>query len=142
MEIQEKRERQEKLGARFGLPVEVKFCKICNVTNQRPCSVNEYEHTSESKKKTIAFGDDGVCTACRNKELQHQSIDWKEREKELWELCDRYRKNDGTYDCIVPGSGGNDSVFASWLLKYKYKMHPLTVTWSPHMYTEIAWKNF
>ena len=28
--------------------------------------------------------------------------------------------NDGQYDCIIPGSGGKDSIFASHLLKNKY----------------------
>ena len=27
-------------------------------------------------------------------------------------------------------------------MKYKYGMNPLTVTWAPHKYTEIGWKNF
>ncbi|NTV29645.1 MAG: N-acetyl sugar amidotransferase [Candidatus Omnitrophica bacterium] len=126
----------------YGLPKEVKFCKVCNITNQRPNSVNEYEHVRDSKKKTIYFNEEGVCGACLNKERQHAAIDWKQREEELWELCDRYRRNDGRYDCIVPGSGGKDSVYASWLLKYKFKMHPLTVTWSPHLYTDVGWRNF
>ena len=130
------------LEAKFGLPKEVKFCKICTMTNQRPCSVNEYGHTKNSKKKTIQFDDEGICAACRNKERQHREINWKDREKELVDLCNRYRKIDGSYDCIVPGSGGKDSVFASHVLKYKYNMHPLTVTWSPHLYTDIGWKNF
>jgi hypothetical protein len=28
------------------------------------------------------------------------------------------------------------------MLKYKYGMHPLTVTWAPHLYTSWGWKNF
>ena len=27
-------------------------------------------------------------------------------------------------------------------MKYKYGMHPLTVTWAPHMYTPWGWDNF
>ncbi len=126
----------------WGLPAEVKFCRVCNITNQRPNSVNEYEHTRSAKKNTIRFNEDGVCAACVNKEEQHTAIDWKKREEELIALCGKYRRNDGSYDCVVPGSGGKDSIFASWLLKYKYGMHPLTVTWSPHLYTEVGWKNF
>ncbi len=64
------------------------------------------------------------------------------REKELKELCDRYRKTDGSYDCLVPGSGGKDSFYASHVLKYKYGMHPLTVTWAPHIYTPWGFDNF
>ena len=73
---------------------------------------------------------------------QKQRINWKTREDELLELCNKYRKKDGSYDCIVPGSGGKDSFFAAHILKYKYKMNPLTVTWAPHIYTEWGWKNF
>jgi N-acetyl sugar amidotransferase len=42
----------------------------------------------------------------------------------------------------VPGSGGKDSFYAAHVLKFKYGMHPLTVTWAPHIYTEWGWKNF
>jgi N-acetyl sugar amidotransferase len=42
----------------------------------------------------------------------------------------------------VPGSGGKDSVFQAEILKKKYNMNPLTVTFSPHMYTEAGMKNF
>jgi N-acetyl sugar amidotransferase len=59
----------------------------------------------------------------------------------LRELCDRFRKNDGSYDCLVPGSGGKDSFYAAHMLKFKYGMHPLTVTWAPHIYTDWGWKN-
>ena len=64
------------------------------------------------------------------------------REKELSELCERFRKKNGDHDVIVPGSGGKDSIFVSHILKHKYKMNPLTVTWAPHIYTDIGWKNF
>ena len=42
----------------------------------------------------------------------------------------------------MPGSGGKDSFYAAHMLKYKYGMHPLTVTWAPHIYTDWGWKNF
>ena len=45
------------------------------------------------------------------------SIRDAERERELRDLCDQYRKNDGSYDCLVPGSGGKDSCYAAHLLK-------------------------
>ena len=128
--------------ALFGLPQEVKFCKICCMSNQRPNAKNEYAHHKETRSTTIQFDEEGVCAACRNKEKQHREINWEQREKELMELCHQYRRNDGRYDCVVPGSGGKDSVYASWMLKYKYNMHPLTVTWSPHLYTDVGWRNF
>ena len=63
-------------------------------------------------------------------------------EKELQKLCDKYRGNGTEYDCIIPGSGGKDSAFTAHILKYKYGLNPLTVTWAPHKYTDIGWKNF
>jgi N-acetyl sugar amidotransferase len=126
--------------AKYGLPKEVQFCSKCVISNQRPNSCEEFKHNKESKKQTIRI-DDGVCDACKTAEKK-MAIDWAQREKELIELCDKYRSKDGSYDCLVPGSGGKDSFYQSHMLKYKYGMHPLTVTWAPHMYTPWGWKNF
>ena len=57
----------------------------------------------------------------------------KKEKKELHILCDKYRRTDGNYDCIVPGSGGKDSAYASWMLKHEFGMHPLTITWAPNI---------
>ncbi|MFH1451537.1 MAG: N-acetyl sugar amidotransferase [bacterium] len=132
---------KEKLVAAYGLPLEVKFCKRCVISNQRPSSVVEFKNKAADNKPTIAFDEEGVCAACRYAE-QKEKINWMDREKELVELCDRYRSKDGSYDCIVPGSGGKDSSFTAHVLKFKYGMNPLTVTWAPHMYTEVGWQNF
>ncbi len=110
----------------YNLPLEVKFCKKCTISNQRP---------------RITFDEEGVCSACRYSEYKQNKIDWQAREKELWELCDRFRRNDGYYDVIVPCSGGKDSGSVAHKLKYEYGMNPLTVTWAPHIYTDIGWKN-
>jgi N-acetyl sugar amidotransferase len=134
--------RNGEIIAMYGLPEQVKFCKKCVMSNQRPVSVPEFEHTIDQKKPTLAFDEEGVCDACRYAEIKDTQIDWDEREKQLRNLLDKYRRNDGYYDCIVPGSGGKDSGFAAHILKYKYGMHPLTITWAPHIYTEIGWKNF
>ncbi len=126
----------------YGLPETVAYCKKCVISNQRPNSAVEYKHTKESKKDTIHFDEHGVCDACNFVERKRHSIDWGDRDKQLRELCDKHRKHDGSYDCILPGSGGKDSFYASHILKNKYDMHPLTVTWAPHVYTEWGWKNF
>lgn len=126
----------------FGLPQQVIFCKHCVISNQRPSSTVEFKHVKEEKKSTIGFGDDGVCDACRYQEVKARRIDWNEREEELIEMLSKHKRKDGGYDVIVPGSGGKDSAYTSHILKYKYGMNPLTVTWAPHKYTDIGWKNF
>lgn len=130
------------LPTKYGLPQEVKFCKRCVISNQRPNSAVEYSHTKATVKKTIHFDDEGICDACRFTERKQGSINWVERDKQLRDLCDRHRSTDGSYDCIVPGSGGKDSFYASHMLRNEYGMHPLTVTWAPHIYTEWGWRNF
>ena len=112
---------------RYNLPSEVKYCTKCTVSNQRP---------------RITFDERGVCAACQYAEFKKTKINWEERDKELKELCDKHRKNDGSYDVIVPSSGGKDSAFVAYQLKYKYGMTPLTVTWSPHLWTQDGFDNF
>ncbi len=129
------------LQVKYGLPAEVKFCVRCVMSNQRPASTAEFKHNKDSKKITLNIDSEGVCDACRHAE-EKQLIDWKKREDELLRLLDKHRKNDGSYDCLVPGSGGKDSAYQSHVLKYKYGMHPLTVTWPPILYTDYGLKNF
>lgn len=129
------------MSALFGLPEEVKFCTRCVMSNQRPSSTQEYSHVANSKKETIHFDAEGVCDACRVAE-QKQNVNWEDRRRELVQLCDAHRSHDGSYDCIVPGSGGKDSFYAVHQLKKEFGMHPLTVTWAPHLYTEWGWRNF
>ena len=135
------RSTDQKLEVKYGLPEKVIFCKRCVISNQRPASSIEFKHTTNRKHRTMNIDEQGICDACRYAE-EKEKIDWASREKELVKLLERYRRNDGTYDCMVPGSGGKDSAYQAHILKYKYGMHPLTVTWPPIMYTEIGWKNF
>ena len=124
----------------YGLPEDVVFCSKCVMSNQRPQSVVEFKNTSNQKFGLNIDPNSNVCDACNYNETK-QKIDWNKREDELLELLKKYRKSSG-YDCVVPGSGGKDSAYTAHVLKYKYGMNPLTVTWAPHMYTDIGWKNF
>lgn len=129
------------LEVKFGLPSEVKFCKRCVMSNQRPVSEVEFKHTINTKKRTMAFDDEGICDACRANEKK-EKIDWTKREEELLALLDKHRSKNGSYDCIVPGSGGKDSAYQAHILKYKYGMNPLTVTWPPILYTDYGYENW
>tara|TARA_B100000212_G_scaffold126699_1_gene95038 strand:- start:18642 stop:19868 length:1227 start_codon:yes stop_codon:yes gene_type:complete len=126
----------------FNLPAEVKFCTRCVMSNQRPASIPEFKHTrNRDGAKYLNIDDQGICDACRHAE-DKEKIDWDSREQELILLLEKHRKNNGEYDCLVPGSGGKDSVFQSHILKYKYGMNPLTCTWPPILYTDYGHQNF
>lgn len=103
----------------------VVFCKKCTISSMRP---------------RITFDDEGVCSACRFAESKEKT-EWIERDNELIRLCDYYRKNDGSFDVVVPVSGGKDGGFVAHQLKHKYRMHPLCVTWAPLLPTDIGRQN-
>jgi len=124
----------------FGLPETVLFCKECVISNQKPYSTVEFQSKNFNNKGGIIFDKDQICSACKFKKIK-KKIDWKKREEQLLKLLEIHRKKNG-YDCIVPSSGGKDSSFTAHILKYKYNMNPLTVTWAPHLYTEMGWNNF
>jgi N-acetyl sugar amidotransferase len=131
----------EKKQVLHGLPEKVIFCKRCCISNQRPSTKREFSKKSSQDTETVGFGEDGVCDTCKWFDYK-KTINWTDREEQLKKLCDKFRRNDGTYDVIVPSSGGKDSFYVAHQLKYVYGMNPLTVTWAPHMYTEIGWQNF
>ncbi|MHA2356927.1 MAG: N-acetyl sugar amidotransferase [Candidatus Thorarchaeota archaeon] len=90
----------------------MKHCIKCGMPDTRPGSI---------------FDSDGICQACNNYETR-KTVDWEEREKELTVLCNKYRKTDGSYDCIIPVSGGKDSHFLAHIMITEMDMHPLLVT--------------
>ena len=103
------------------------LCKKCLTLSTRP---------------RIQYNENGICTACRWAEAKKTKIDWDKRWKELEELCDKYRCNDGSnWDVLVPCSGGKDGTYVAWMLKNKLDMHPLCVTLKPQMQTEIGNQN-
>lgn len=108
------------------LPKEVVFCKNCVVSNQRP---------------RTRFNKDGICSACQWSYEKDHVVDWAKREHELQELCNKYRSRNGSFDCVVPGSGGKDSAYVAHQLKHRYGMNPICCTWAPFEYIDIGWQN-
>lgn len=103
------------------------YCKKCAMPDTRPGSV---------------FDDEGICGACRNYE-KRSTIDWDKRREELRELCDKYRRDDGYYDCVIPVSGGKDSHFLVYMMKEKMGMNPLLITvGDPFTKTQAGQKNY
>ncbi len=123
-------------------PKNVIFCQTCVMSNNRPSSIPEFKHTpTRENSKYLKINSDGECDACKQSKIKNQ-IDWEDRESELLKLLDKFRSKNGEHDCIVPGSGGKDSAFQSHILKTKYGMNPLTITWPPALYTDYGHKNF
>jgi N-acetyl sugar amidotransferase len=74
----------------------------------------------------ITFDEFNICTPCRSSE-EKMHINWEEREQKLQSLLQNSIK-DEYYDCMLPMSGGKDSMFQAYILTQKYNITPLAVT--------------
>lgn len=86
-------------------------------------------------RPTIMFDEDGVCSGCRYHESREKlEINWEERLKILEQIVDEMiktaRQRKASHECIIPVSGGKDSHYQVWLLKKKYGLNPLLVTYN------------
>lgn len=87
------------------------------------------------------FDELGICQACRSSE-EKMHINWVERQQQLRKILeDAKEKAGGNYDCIVPISGGKDSMFQLYILCHIYDMKPLAVTFNHNWYSETGWYN-
>ncbi|GBE18167.1 hypothetical protein BMS3Abin16_00759 [archaeon BMS3Abin16] len=103
------------------------YCKKCIMPNTRPEQV---------------FDEEGVCDACRSTARKSKHIDWEQREEGFREILDRYRCEDGSwYDCVIPVSGGKNSCFQAYTMKYRFGMNPLCVNFVPCALTDVGRKN-
>jgi len=105
----------------------MRYCKRCVMPDTKP---------------GVVLDSEGVCQACRAYE-RRKTIDWKARWKELEKLCDKYRRKDGYYDCIIAVSGGKDSHYQVYVMKELMGMNPLLVTaQSTFSWTKTGLHNF
>ena len=63
---------------------------------------------SMSTRPRITFDERGFCTGCQASE-EKDGTNWEQRKELLITICEKY-KTDGYYDCIIPVSGGKDSL--------------------------------
>ena len=102
------------------------YCKYCVLPNTKP---------------GIIFDEFGVCSACRAVEKK-EHIDWDQRAEKLKQICDDIRGSNGNgYDCVVPVSGGKDSMYQVYILSQVHKLKVLVVTVMAHLQTPEGVKN-
>ena len=95
----------------------------------------------ENHALNIVFDNEGVCSGCRVHEEKYQT-NWSQKEKELGALLAQYRRRLGTlYDCVIPVTGTGDDFFVVDLVKNKYGLNPLLVTYNSHFNTKVGVRN-
>jgi len=92
-----------------------------------------------SSKPDLYFNAEGVCSAC-SAFSNRRNIDWFKREIEFRELLEQFRKVDGSWDCIIPVSGGKDSTYQV-IKMLELDMNPLCVTATTCDESEIGRRN-
>jgi N-acetyl sugar amidotransferase len=89
---------------------------------------------------TLTFDEVGVCSVCRQVQVKKEKIDWADRYRQMEEIIAEYRGK-GQYDCIVPYSGGKDSVFQLWYIVKQLKLKPLVVRYNHWGYRPLVEEN-
>lgn len=85
----------------------------------------------------IVLDEEGVCSGCRASEqgvMALDGIDWVSREEKFKALLDEHKaKQDAKgnpYHCVIPVSGGKDSLYQVYVVKELYGLNPLCVTYN------------
>ncbi|MGM0609439.1 MAG: hypothetical protein ACQESP_13605 [Candidatus Muiribacteriota bacterium] len=93
----------------------MKSCKICLLPGEVPeANINS----------------SGICSFCRGEKKSDYEVDeelrkaWKKDLEKALSDC----KGKGEYDCLVPISGGKDSLYLAYKLKYEYGLKVLGYT--------------
>lgn len=89
---------------------------------------------------TITFNEFGVCSVCQQVEFKKEKVDWLDRGRQMQEMIARH-KGKGLYDCIVPYSGGKDSVFQLWYIVKELKLKPLVIRYNHWGYRPLIEEN-
>ena len=91
----------------------------------------------------IEFNKEGLCNLCiayNNKAPVPQEDSAAEARKNDLEKALEDCRGKGEFDCLVPVSGGKDSIYLLYKLKVEYKLNVLAITTNINI-PDLAWKN-
>ena len=118
----------------------INFCKICLNHDEQ-----DFNLLDKVRSKPSAFKN-GLCQVCTFEiKKKNNKINWIQRKKILKNLCsDAIRNKKGLYDCIIPASGGKDSLRQATYVRDELKLKPLiiSVSYPPEQITNLGAKNF
>ena len=103
------------------------YCKKCLIPNNVPGA----DLNSQGIGK--------FCREYNEKQMQTNDYSRKKYEEDLEQAIQECRGK-GEYDCLVPLSGGKDSIYLLYKLKFKYNLKILAFTTNVNI-PDIAWKN-
>lgn len=104
----------------------INWCNYCVLPDTRP---------------NLEILKDGICNACKIHLKKKEKKNWKKKKEKLKEIFKNLKKkNKNNYDCVIPVSGGKDSM---WQVMecLNYNLTPLAITWKSPGRNNIGRKN-
>lgn len=105
----------------------MKFCTRCLYPENHPLG--------------ITFDEKGICSGCRVHDEKYNKADWSERAQQFERLVEPYRQTNEYYDCVIPVFGTGDDFYVVDLVKNKYGLNPLLVTYNTQFNTKVGIRN-
>jgi len=104
----------------------IKLCKKCLYPITHPLG--------------ITFDENQICSGCQIHNEKFY-LDWDSKLNKLHSIAKEYKKLGNKYDCIIPVTGGNESFFITYFVKYVLKLKPLCVTYNSLYSSDVGHKN-
>lgn len=82
-------------------------------------------------EEAVKFDENGICNICKVAMERDNDVDWDARLSEFESIVEKHRGKH-SYDAIVPFSGGKDSSWTAYLLRKKFNLKILLVTFDSH----------
>ena len=91
----------------------------------------------------IKFDDQGICNYCRRKESAMAKAPYKKEKylERLNKLVNDIKGKAPVYDAILAYSGGKDSSYTLKLLKERYDLRLIALTFDNHFFSPVAMEN-
>jgi len=86
----------------------------------------------------IKFDEQGICNYCRTEKPLPKQLEKKEEFEQKFLTLINEHKGKGLYDAVVAYSGGKDSTYTLYLLKEKYGLNVLALTFDNWFFSERA----
>ena len=90
-------------------------------------------------EEAVKFDENGICNICKVAMERDNEVDWDARLSEFESIVAKHRGK-YSYDAIVPFSGGKDSSWTAYLLRKKFNLKNLLVTFDSHLDARSTWR--
>jgi tRNA(Ile)-lysidine synthase TilS/MesJ len=89
----------------------------------------------------ISFNDNGVCIFCQRHKKKEEQRELREKYKKKFDEIIEKNNQGNNYDCLVAYSGGKDSTYTLYLMKKKYNLNILALSYDNWFQSETALNN-